>query len=561
MMKNFEPTLWFNAAVVTMDPMLPRSNAVLVKGGRVEAVGQTALALAGDGVARVDLGGACLVPGFTESHIHYFDWSLALKRLMLDGARSLGELLDAVAAEAARPDRSWALGFGWYEGGWPDVTDRPLPFPTRQDLDAVCPRKPVVLWRADLHLAVANSAALEAAGIDRFTPDPPMGRIDRDPSGDPSGVLRDWAINPVRKLALASLCEAEIDAAFVDAQSELHRFGITGVHDLRLMGGIEAGTAFAAWQRLRHSGRMRLRTWCCMAGEDLEACVRLGLRTGLGDAWLRVGHFKVYADGSMGAHTAWVIDPYATQRDASGYGLPMFSMKEIGRLLQAGRASGNALTMHAIGDRAVLHLAQLLSAAESRPRTAGFAPDRIEHLQMVRPDAMALLANLSPGSVAISAQPMHLLLDKEMIDLEFGALGRYTYPFATILAAGLPLAFGSDCPVTHFDPLQGMHAAVTRSFPGYEADPWHTGERISAAQALRAYTSGPATACGLQQEQGTIAPGMLADFTVLSADPLTVSPAELPRLRVLMTVVGGETVFTASNATAAIDALKRQAEK
>ncbi len=543
MKRRTEPTLWYNAEVVTLDPKLPRSNAVLVHGGRVESLGPEALALAGDGVDRVDLGGACLIPGFTESHIHYFDWSLALKRLMLDGARSLADVCDAVAAEAARPDRTWVLGFGWYEGGWPDVADRALPFPNRHDLDAVCPRKPVVLWRADLHLAVANSAALAAAGIDRFTPDPAMGRIDRDPGGEPTGVLRDWGINPVRELALASLDEAEIDAAFMDAQSELHRYGVTGVHDLRLMGGIEARTAFAAWQRLRHSGRMRLRSWCCMAGEVLEPCIRLGLRTGMGDEWLRVGHFKVYADGSMGAHTAWVIDPYATQREAGGCGLPMFSIDEIGRLLRRGRESGNALTIHAIGDRAVRQLAHLLAAAESGPRAVCFAPDRIEHLQMVRPDAMAILAALTPGSVAVSAQPMHLLLDKDMIDLEFGALGRYTYPFATILKSGLPLAFGSDCPVTHFDPLQGMHAALTRNFPGHEAHPWHANERISAEEALRAYSVGPAVSCGLQREQGTIAQGMLADFAVLSANPLDVSPAALPKLRVLMTVVGGEVVF------------------
>jgi hypothetical protein len=542
-LKN-KPTLWTNGDVVTMDPNLPRGGAVLVRGGRVEAVGPAALALAGEGVRRVDLGGACLVPGFTESHMHYFEWSLGLQRLMLDGAGCLADLLDAVAAEAARPECSWVIGFGWYEGGWPDVADRPLPYPTRQDLDRVCPSKPAILWRADLHLAVANSAALAAAGIDRSTPDPPMGRIDRGPDGEPTGVLRDWAINPVRRLALASLEEAEIDAAFAEAQIELHRYGITGLHDLRLMGGLEAGTAFAAWQRLRHSGRMRLRAWCCMAGEDLETGLRLGLRTGLGDEWLRVGHYKFYTDGSMGARTAWVMKPYASQRDTGGCGLPLFPLEEIGRLLDLGRRSGNALTIHAIGDRAVHHLARIFAAAESRPRAGGFAPDRIEHLQMVRPEDMARLASLKSGSVAVSAQPMHLLLDKEMIDREFGELGRFTYPFASILAAGLPLAFGSDCPVTHFDPLRGIHAAVARSFPGQEDQPWHAQERIGAAEALHAYTVGPAVSCGLQDEKGAIAPGMLADFAILSANPLEVAPAELPGLQVLKTVVGGEVVFS-----------------
>lgn len=541
-------TLLHHANILTLDPEFPRTDAVLVRGGRVEALGDAALAKAGSDALRVDLGGACLVPGFAESHIHYFDWSLALKRLMLDGAKSRQDLLDAVAGEAARSDRDWVLGYGWFEGDWPAEDGRIARIPDRHDLDAVCPNKPVILWRADLHLAVANSTALAVAGIGPDTPDPAMGRVDKDETGQPTGVLRDWAINPVRELALASLREDEINEAFVDAQVELHRYGVTCVHDLRLMGGIEAGMAFRAWQRLRHSGSMRLRAWCCMAGEHLEDAIRLGLRTGLGDEWLRLGHFKVYSDGSMGARTAWVLEPYATLRASMGAGLPMFPMGEIGRLLRLARASGNALTIHAIGDRAVRDAVAMLSEAEAWPRADCFAPDRIEHMQMVRAEDMERFKRLKPGSVAVSAQPMQILLDKDMIDAEFGELGRYTYPFATLLDAGACLAFGSDCPVVHFDPLRGMHAAVTRNFPGQEERDWHRAERVTAEQALRAYTQGPAASCGLADEQGTIRPGQLADFAVFSISPLDAPPARIPDIKILKTIVGGKIVFSAGSA-------------
>ncbi|WP_167590376.1 amidohydrolase [Oceanidesulfovibrio indonesiensis] len=522
-----------------MDDHAPHTDAVLVRCGRVEALGAEATAKAGDIANRCDMRGACIVPGFTESHIHYFDWALALKRLMLDKAECLEDVLDAVAAESAKPERDWVIGYGWYEGDWPQAR-----IFTKRDLDAVCPDKPAILWRADLHLAVANSAALAAAGISRGTPQPAMGRIDMDENGEPTGVLRDWGINPVRELALASLTDTEIDEAFADAQSELHRYGITAVHDLRLMGGIEAGAALAAWQRLRHSGRMRLRSWCCMAGEHLEYAIRLGLRTGLGDEWLRMGHFKVYSDGSMGAKTAWVLDPYC-EASGGGAGLPMFAMDEIGRMLRLAHECGNSLTIHAIGDRAVRDLAALLAEAESCAPSQRFAPDRIEHMQMVRTEDLHRYAALAPGCVAVSVQPSHLVLDMDMIDGEFGDLGRFTYPFASLLRAGLTLAFGSDCPVTHFDPLRGMHAAITRNVPGCEAEPWHSHECITAEEALRAYTMGPAASCGLAEEQGSITPGKLADFAVLSKNPLDIPAAELPDVRVLKTIVAGEVVHAA----------------
>ncbi|TVM36790.1 hypothetical protein DQK91_02400 [Oceanidesulfovibrio marinus] len=531
--------LYDNADVVTMDDNTPRTDAVLVRCGRVEALGDQARALAGEFAERRDMHGACMVPGFTESHIHYFDWALALKHLMLDKARDLSDVLDAVSEEAARPERDWVIGYGWYEGGWPEQR-----IFTRRDLDAVCPDKPAVLWRADLHLAVVNTKALEAAGIARNAGQPAMGRIDVDENGEPTGVLRDWGINPVRTLALASLTDEDIDEAFADAQKELHRYGITGVHDLRLMGGLEAGPALSAWQRLRHSGSMRLRSWCCMAVEHLEEAIRLGLRTGMGDEWLRMGHFKVYSDGSMGAKTAWVLDPY--RKSSAGSGLPMFAMDEIGRLLKLARQSGNSLTIHAIGDHAVRDLGTLLRETESCTASQRFAPDRIEHMQMVRTEDLERYAGLKPGSVAVSVQPLHLVLDMEMIDGEFGELGRFTYPFASILKAGMALAFGSDCPVTHFDPLLGMHAAVARNVPGCEATPWHGQECVSAEDALRAYTVGPAASCGLENEAGSIAPGKLADFAVLSKNPLEIPTAELPGIEVLQTVVAGEFVFSKS---------------
>jgi predicted amidohydrolase YtcJ len=253
----------------------------------------------------IDLRGRLSIPGMTDCHFHYYDWALGRRNLKLSDTISLNDLMGHVSqVSGSTAAGGWILGQGWNEVGWPEGL-----MPTRDDLDAVAPAHPVFLLRSDLHLAVVNSLALELAQINEQTPDPPEGIIARDQSGRPNGILRDLAINLVKNI-ITNPNEDEIVDAMVDGIPVLHSFGITGIHDLRLMGGIEGASAFGAWQRLREAGNLNLRCWVSIPGERLDEAIALGLRTGFGDERLRVGHLKFFTDGAMGSRTAWLTEPY-----------------------------------------------------------------------------------------------------------------------------------------------------------------------------------------------------------------------------------------------------------
>jgi hypothetical protein len=293
-----------------------------------------------------------VLPGLTDAHFHFQGWALSRRDLPLAGLASRQAVQAALGQRAGEvPPGQWIQGQGWNESDWPEP--RLL---TRHDLDAVAPRHPAVLWRSDLHLATANSLALRLAGIDGRTSDPEAGVIDREADGQPSGVLRDRAIDLVDAV-LPQPGEQEIDAAMRAAIAEAHRLGLTGIHDFRIGDASESRGAFAAWQRLHAAGELRLRVWMMIGGELLEEAIRLGLRSGFGDDRLRIGAVKYFADGSLGARTAWMLQPYAD----GGLGLPVTSMAELASAIQRGAAAGLPVAIHAIGDRAVRELLDVFS--------------------------------------------------------------------------------------------------------------------------------------------------------------------------------------------------------
>ena len=525
----------------TMDRNRPRVQAVAIGGGRILDVGddQTIRAMAGAGTRSIDLNGRLGLPGLMDAHIHFYDWALGRQQLTLEGVKSFAEFRKAVAQAArAKPEGSWIVGQGWNEADWPEHR-----LPTREDLDAAAPLHPVALWRCDLHLVSVNSRALALAGIDADTPDPPDGAIDKDPSGRPTGILRELAANLIRA-AIPEPTGAEIVGAMQEGIAHLHSLGLTGIHDVRLMGGLEGAPALRAWQLINEKGALDLRCWVSLPGERLDEAIALGLRTGFGDDRLRLGHLKYFADGGMGARTAWMLDAY---RDAE-YGMPLSSMAQLSEAALKAERAGLAVMIHAIGDRAsreVITLFEELQQKRSRADEKNGVPPalghRIEHIQMIRSEDISRLADMD---VAACLQPYNMILDINMIDESVGHRGRRAYAFKALIDAGVPVLFSSDAPVCDPNPLLGIHAAVTRQrTDGTPAGGWYPEQRIGVETAVRSYTTIPARFYGCAHELGSVTPGKRADLIVLDRDIFRVDPMEIAAALVDLTIFDGKVAF------------------
>jgi predicted amidohydrolase YtcJ len=526
----------YNGILATQNSVHPHAQAVAVENGKILALGRDGdvLNLAGPDTEKIDLDGRLVVPGFIDSHIHFYEWALKRQGIKLDDLTHLEGLLARVREAAdSRPPGQWIIGQGWNETDW---TERYMP--TREMLDRVAPAHPVLLWRCDLHLAAANSTALSLAGSTADTPDPPQGRIERDTTGEPTGILRELAINLVRQ-TIAPPDADQVMEAVEDAAKALHRRGVTGIHDVRLMADKDGASAFQTFQKLDQEGRLDLRCWVTLPGQHLDNIIDLGLRTGFGNDRLRVGHVKFFSDGGMGARTAWLIDPYL---DAER-GMPQIDMDVLAQDIDKAENAGLSVMVHAVGDRANRELINIFEALESR-RTFSDSPSpalphRIEHVQMIRPEDADRLRNLN---VALCVTPANMVLDMNLIDLAMGEKGKWTYTFRQLMVTGPPVMFSSDCPVCDPDPLLGIHAAVTRlRADGTPDGGWYPDSRITVAEALKAYTSIPAAvhkAGGI----GTIAPDKRADLVVLSKNILEIPPSQLPEIQVDMTLFDGRIV-------------------
>jgi predicted amidohydrolase YtcJ len=531
----------YNASVIPQNSAYAGSTAVAIRGERFLAVGRDdeILELAGSATRKIDLEGRTLMPGLTESHIHFYDHALGPHRLQLADSTSLADLRQRLKdyAEKTSPG-DWIRGQGWNETRWSEQV-----IPSRHDLDQAAPNHPVILWRSDMHLAVVNSLALEQAGITAQTPDPPQGRIDRDPSGEPSGGLRERAINIVRDL-IPHPSEQEVLAAMQEAFVSLHRYGITAIHDMRGLADREAKLVLNVLTQLSRAGQLQLRTWMNIAGEHLEQAIKIGLRTGYGDSYLRLGHVKFFSDGSQGARTAWMLEPYL---DSDDCGMPLTPMEEIEDAIQRAHKAGLAVTVHAIGDRATHELVDVLERISKSQTTdqVGLpaAPHRIEHVQNIRPEDLARMSTLN---IVASVQPIHLADDITLIDQTVGARGRYSYPLHDFFEAGVVMAFGSDAPVADHNPYLGLHAATTRQrLDGTPEDGWYPDQRLSLRDALWCYTTAPHIAIGRQDELGSIAPGYLADAAVIEGNLLKTAVEAIPETKVHMTIFDGRIVYEA----------------
>ena len=526
----------------TMDDDVPRAQAVAINGGQILAVGNNdAIGDMADASAKkIDLQGHLALPGMIDSHFHFYEWARMRKHQNLADVASFSECMRKIhiAAENEKP-QGWIIGQGFNESDWPENR-----MPSRTDLDEAAPHHPVIVWRCDLHLAVANSNALDQAEVNRNTPDPPDGLIERDAGGNPTGVLREHAINLVKK-SIPPLTDRETMDAMQDGMSELHALGLTGLHDIRLMGGSEGATALRSWQKLNEASELRLRTWVTIPGERIDEAIALGLQTGFGDERLRLGHLKYFADGGMGARTAWMIDSYID----AGSGMPLTTIEELEQAVGKADAAGLAVMIHAVGDRTNRELAQMFeklgpykgSTSENHIYRNNKVPHRIEHLQMIRKSDINKLAGMG---IAGCVQPHNMILDINMIDKSVGKLGKHSYAFRDMLNAGIQLMFSSDCPVADPSPLVGIHAAVTRR--RVDRTPrggWYPDQTVSVDEAVRAYTLTAAIASGGVDTLGSLAPGKMADIVVLDRDIYSIPPMEIIETNVDMTIFDGRVVY------------------
>lgn len=538
-MDKAQPTaVFFNARFLTLDPSLPEVEALAVRDGRILAVGgkEEILRLAGPATHREDLGGQVAVPGFHDSHLHLLSWGLTMDGVQLSKARSVQELVELGRAYVQEnPGRQWILGRGFNDELFTEAR-----LPTRADLDQISPMQPVVFTRVCGHICTANSRALELAGINEHTPDPPGGSIDRDTAtGRPTGVLRENAVELVTKLIPSPTVE-DLKRVLRRACARAAALGLTTVQSNDLHGAASLDKRLRAYLELDQAGELPIRIILQASMptlEELHAYLEVWKATPPG-AQLTLGPLKLFADGSLGGRTAALTCPYGDAPDTRG--MLIYNQEELDQLVLTAAQHDLQVAVHAIGDRALdLVLNSFARAKATYP--AWSKRPRVIHAQITRYDQLVRLSQLG---VVADIQPIFVPTDLHFVEERVGAeKASYAYAWKTMGTLGIPTAGGSDCPVEPCNPLLGLHAARTRQDrSGYPPGGWHPQERLTGAEALRLFTTGSAYAAHEEADRGTLSPGKLADFVVLPAAPTETDPWKLLTMEVTATYVGGKRV-------------------
>lgn len=521
-----------NGRITTVNDRQPE--AVAVRDGRIIAVGGSSeiRALAGPGTRVIDLAGRRVAPGFNDAHVHFLDGGQGLASVQLRDAGTEEEFSLRIGKFAAKlPKGRWILNGNWDHENW-----TPARLPTRQLIDAVTPDNPVFINRLDGHMALANSLALKLAGVTRATQDPPGGTIVRDQNGDPAGVLKDAAMGLVYRV-IPPPDEAQMIEAIRAAMRYAAENGVTSVQDMSASPAL-----LPVYQKLLRDGELTVRISGHQPLPQWEKLAAVGIRAGFGSDKLRIGALKGFADGSLGSTTALFFEPYLDDPKTSG--LPSDEMFPESRMLEniAGAdKAGLQVAVHAIGDRANRIILDQFAEAVRRngERDRRF---RIEHAQHLRPEEIKRFAS---QKVIASMQPYHAIDDGRWAENRIGPeRAKGTYAFRSLLDAGAVLAFGSDWYVAPMEPLMGIYAAVTRrTLDGRRPDGWVPEQKITVAEAVRAFTLGSAYASFDEKIKGSIEPGKLADMVVLSDDIFSIDPATINKVKVVITVFDGRVVY------------------
>ncbi len=530
-----------NGNIYTVSERHPKAEAVAIKGDSIIFVGSNGEAqkYVGTNTRVVDLSGKTMLPGMTDAHHHLSGVGFREMTLNLEGVVSLEDFLAKVKARVDRAGPGeWVTGRGWIETFW-----KPPVFPTRWDLDKVAPRNPVILTRADGHGAVVNSAALKIAGIDKSTPNPFGGEISREKqTGEPNGMLLDAAQNLARRY-LPPTSATEAEQAIVLGVNRDVELGWTQVQD---PGGSYAEVAL--FKKLYSEGKIKLRIYKALSAPGKEA-VKLfhdGPTIGTYGNRLTVRTLKLYADGSLGSRSAALLQPYSDAPDTSGF--LTIKEEELLPLLEEALRKGIQIQTHAIGDRGNRFiLDEYEKAMNAVPRAEWKIKSprwRIEHSQIVNPADIPRFARLG---VIPSMQPSHAIGDLHFAPSRLG-ISRLAgaYAWQSFIKSGSIVPGGSDAPVERGEPMIEFYAAVARKdMKGFSGEGWHPEEAVSREQALKMFTIWPAYAAFQENLRGSIEPGKLADFTIVSADIMKIPEMEILKTRCVMTVIGGEIVYEA----------------
>lgn len=522
-----------NASVWTGDPAAPWVEAMAARGEHIAAVGTSSeIRKLAVNVTPIDAGGRLVVPGFIDTHVHFIDGGFRLASVQLRDAKTRDEFVRRIAAFAATvPSGTWIEGGDWDHSLWGGE------LPARAWIDALTPNHPVWVNRLDGHMALANSAALKAAGVTRATADVTGGEIVRSADGEPTGLLKDNAMALVQKVVPPPSDDMR-DRALAAAMSYVAEQGVTSIHNMGTWNHL------ATFTRARRANTLSTRIYAVVPLADWEqlrnvvARKEYGGPDGRGDDWLRVGGLKGFVDGSLGSHTAAFHQPF--NDSPKDRGLLVNTPEDLYRWISSADTAGLHVMVHAIGDRANGLLLDIVERVigENGQRDRRF---RIEHAQHLAP---ADIPRFAKHGVIASMQPYHAIDDGRWAERYIGDRIRTTYAFRSLLDAGAKLAFGSDWFVAPPTPLEGIYAAVTRrTLDDRNPGGWVPEQKISVEEALRAYTSGAAHASFEESRKGVLSAGRLADFVMLDRNIFEIPAEEIRNVRVDMTVAGGRPVF------------------
>lgn len=523
--------VFYNGRIWTADPQRPEEEALAVRNDRILALGSRKAieALIGRTTRVIDLKGRVLLPGFIDNHVHFLSSGVQLLGIELRTARSEAEFVARIKERAERYPGRWITGGDWDHESWPGARE-----PYRDLIDAVTANTPVFVNRLDGHMALANSAALRLAGIDRNTPDPPGGEIVRDPvSGEPTGLLKDEAMTPVYAV-IPDASEAERLEGARAAMALARRCGITSIQD------VSSAADLRTYQTLLETGELTLRVDCRLPISQYRLLADAGIRAHFGNDQLRIGSLKAFADGSLGSTTALFFAPY---EGTYHHGLPMDILLD-GRLeqwaLDADR-SGLQLSVHAIGDSANSRMLDIFDRCV-RENPAWDRRFRIEHAQHIARKDLPRFAKLG---VIASMQPYHAIDDGRWAWKRIGeARCHEAYPFRSLLDQGVHLCFGTDWSVAPLNPLLGLYAAVTRrTLDDKNPEGWIPEQKITLAEAVACYTRNSAYASFDEKIKGQLKEGYLADLAVLSEDIFTLPPEKIRDVQVDFTILNGQVIF------------------
>jgi predicted amidohydrolase YtcJ len=523
-----------NAKIWTVEKAHPTAQAVAILGDRILAVGSNAdvESLRGPATKSIDAGGKLLLPGFNDAHVHFVGGGLQLDSVQLNDAASTEEFVRRIGEQAKKtPKGEWIQGGDWDETKW-----NPPSLPTKELIEPVTPDNPVFLGRYDGHSVLANSSALRMAGITSKTPDPPGGTIVRDARGNPTGDLKDAAMDLVFKV-IPPLSHEQRLRAVRRALEYAASLGVTSVQHMD-----PDYADIAAYAELLQLGELTTRIYAAPLIDQVDDQVKIGIRHAFGGPYLRIGAVKAFADGSLGSRTAYFFEPYSDEPGNRGLlGEEMQPLSLMRDRMMKADAAGLQICAHAIGDQAISTILDLYTdvvrAHQGMERRL-----RIEHAQHMAAKDFARFAQLD---VIASVQPYQAIDDGRWAEARIGHdRASRTYAFRTFLNHDVHLAFGTDWDVAPLNPILTIYAAVTRAtLDGKNPDGWFPEQKLTVPESVEAYTMGSAYAEFQDKEKGSITPGKLADMVLLSDDIFSIDPAKIREVKVLKTIVGGRLVW------------------